>query len=46
LATVWLIGESGHEGTLFDFKNGEFRPLYKSKSGRMTVRLVRGAMLK
>ena len=46
LATVWLKGESGHEGTLFDFKNGEFRPLYKSKSGRMTVRLVRGEMLK
>jgi len=46
LATVWLKGESGHEGTLFDFKNGEFRPMYKSKSGRMTVRLVRGEMLK
>ena len=46
LSTVWLKGESGHEGTLFDFKNGEFRPLYKSKSGRMTVRLVRGEMLK
>ena len=45
LATVWLKGESGQEGTLFDFKNGEFRPLYKSKSGRMTVRLVRGEML-
>ena len=46
LATVWLKGESGQEGTLFDFKNGEFRPMYKSKSGRMTVRLVRGEMLK
>ena len=46
LATVWLKGESGHEGTLFDFKNGELRPLYKSKSGRMTVRLVRGEILK
>ena len=46
LATVWLQGESGHEGTLFDFKNGEFRPLFKSKSGRMTGRLVRGEMLK
>ena len=45
LATVWLKGESGHEGTLFDFKNGEFRPMYKSKSGRMTVRLVRGEIL-
>ncbi len=46
LATVWLKGESGQEGILFDFKNGEFRPIYKSKSGRMTVRLVRGEMLK
>jgi len=46
LATVWLKGESGQDGTLFDFKNGEFRPMYKSKSGRMTVRLVRGEMLK
>ena len=46
LATVWLKGESGQEGTLFDFKNGEFRPMYKSKSGRMTVRVVRGEMLK
>ena len=46
LTIVWLKGESGHEGTLFDFKNGEFRPMYKSKSGRMTVRLVRGEMLK
>ena len=46
LATVWLKGESGQEGTLFDFKNGEFRPMYKSKSGRMTVRLVRGEMFK
>jgi len=45
-ATVWLKGESGQEGTLFDFKNKEFRPLYKSKSGRMSVRLVRGEMLK
>ena len=46
LATVWLKGESGQEGILFDFKNGEFRPMFKSKSGRMTVRLVRGEMLK
>ena len=41
-ATVWLKGEPGNYGTLFDFKNGETRPLYKSKSGRMSVRLVRG----
>lgn len=42
LATVWLKGDGGSYGTLFDFKNGEVRPLYKSKSGRMSVRLVRG----
>ncbi len=41
-ATIWLQGEQGHEGTIFDFKNGETRPLYKSKTGRMSVRLVRG----
>jgi hypothetical protein len=41
-ATVWLKSEQGHEGTLFDFKNGEIRHLYKSKSGRMSVRLVTG----
>ena len=41
-STVWLKGEGGSYGSLFDFKNGEVRPLYKSKSGRMSVRLVRG----
>ena len=41
-ATVWLLGESGHEAPIFDFKNGEIRRLYKSKTGRMSVRLVRG----
>ena len=41
-ATVWLKGESGQDGIIFDFKNGETRPLYKSKTGRMSVRLVRG----
>jgi hypothetical protein len=43
-ATVWLKSEQGHEGTLFDFKNGETRRLYKSKSGRMSVRLVYGSI--
>ena len=43
-STVWLKGEGGSYGTLFDFKNGEVRPRYKSKSGRMTVRLVRGKL--
>jgi len=41
-ATVWLLGESGHEAPIFDFKNGEIRPLNRSKTGRMSVRLVRG----
>ena len=41
-ATVWLKSESGQDGIIFDFKNGETRPLYKSKTGRMSVRLVRG----
>ena len=31
LTTVWLKGESGHEGTLFDFKNGELDPCIKVK---------------
>ena len=43
-STVWLKGEGGSYGSLFDFKNGEVRPLYKSKSGRMSVRLVRGKL--
>ena len=41
-ATLWLQGESGQDGTIFDFKNGETRPLHKSRTGRMSVRLVRG----
>ena len=41
-ATIWLQGESGQDGTIFDFKNGETRPLHKSRTGRMSVRLVRG----
>ena len=45
-ATVWLRGDSGQDGAIFDFKNGELRTLYKSKSGRMSVRLVRGEMQK
>ena len=44
LSTVWLKGEGGSYGSLFDFKNGEVRPIYKSKSGRMTVRFVRGQL--
>jgi len=43
LPTVWVKDEiPGNDGTVFDFRNGEARPLYKSKSGRMAVRPVRG----
>lgn len=43
-STVWLKGDGGSYGVLFDFKNGETRPMYKSKSGRMSVRLVYGSI--
>ncbi len=42
LPTVWVKDDTpGNDGTVFDFRNGEARPLYKSKSGRMAVRPVR-----
>jgi uncharacterized protein DUF1566 len=41
LPTVWTDGHfSGNEGFILDFRNGEIRSLYKSKSGRMAVRAV------
>lgn len=47
LATIWLEGHrSGNEGNIFDFHNGEVRSLYKSKSGRMAARLLRGELSK
>lgn len=47
LATVWTDEPmSGNEGYILDFRNGEIRSLYKSKSGRMAVRAVRGLMNK
>ncbi len=43
LPTVWIHEDfTGNEGFIFDFRDGEFRPLYKSKSGRMAIRPVRG----
>ena len=43
LGTIWLEGRgSGNEGNIFDFHNGEVRPLFKSKSGRMSTRVLRG----
>lgn len=42
LPTIWINEElSGNDGTILDFRNGEIRPLYKSKSGRMAIRPVR-----
>jgi uncharacterized protein DUF1566 len=41
LPTVWTDGHfMGNEGNILDFRNGEIRSLYKSKSGRMAVRAV------
>ncbi len=43
LPTVWIHEDfTGNEGFIFDFRDGEVRPLFKSKSGRMAVRPVRG----
>ena len=45
LPTVWTDGHfTGNDGYILDFRNGEIRSLYKSKSGRMAVRPVRGEM--
>ena len=47
LSTVWTDGHfTGSDGSIVDFRNGEVRTLYKSKSGRMSVRAVRGEMKK
>ena len=45
LPTNWVKDEiPGNDGTVFDFRNGETRSLYKSKSGRMAIRPVRCAV--
>jgi hypothetical protein len=41
LSTIWLVEFTGNDGSILDFANGEVRPLYMSKSGRMAARLVR-----
>lgn len=47
LPTIWTDGHfTGNEGYILDFRNGEIRSLYKSKSGRMAVRPVLGEMKK
>jgi len=41
LPTIWTDGYfMGNDGNILDFRNGEIRPLHKSKSGRMAVRPV------
>lgn len=43
LPTIWVHESmTGNEGYILDFRNGEIRTLYKSKSGRMAARAVRG----
>ncbi len=42
LATVWTNDGIGQDGYIVNFTTGETATLYKSKSGRMTVRPVRG----
>jgi hypothetical protein len=42
LPTIWLKDDGGgHDGFIFDFRDGESRELYKSKTGRMAARPVR-----
>lgn len=42
LATVWTQDGIGQDGYIIDFATGETKLTYKSKSGRMTARAVRG----
>jgi len=47
LSTIWVHEPfTGNEGYILDFKTGEIRTLDKSKTGRMAVRPVTGAMKK
>ncbi len=42
LATAWAADGIGQDGYLVNFNTGEPATLYKSKSGRMATRVVRG----
>lgn len=42
LATTWTSDSIGQDGYIVNFSTGEAVTLYKSKSGRMAVRPVRG----
>lgn len=47
LSTIWIHEHfTGNDGYILDFKTGEIRTLYKSKSGRMAARPVTGKMKK
>ena len=45
LATAWTADGIGQDGYIVNFTSGEAATLYKSKSGRMAVRPVRGTPL-
>ena len=45
LATVWTIDGIGQDGYLVNFTTGKADTLYKSKSGRMAARAVRGTKM-
>jgi hypothetical protein len=43
LPTIWLKDDiPGNDGIILDYRNGEVRSLYRSKTGRMATRPVRG----
>lgn len=45
LATIWTADGVGNDSTTVNFETGEVGTLYKSKSGRMAARPVRGRAL-
>jgi hypothetical protein len=45
LATVWTADGVGSDGYIVNFTLGKADTLYKSKSGRMAVRAVRGTKM-
>ena len=45
LATVWTADGIGSDGYIVNFTTGKADTLYKSKSGRMAVRTVRGTKM-
>lgn len=45
LATVWTADGVGSDGYIVNFTTGKADSLYKSKSGRMAVRAIRGTKM-